>query len=93
MEEYGLDELAASAEAVVARLGPLAAGLARLAVEASRAVTLEAMEGRVVEQGQKLLCGLIQLQDHQLCIPAITSPTLLECSRTADIACRVTVEL
>ena len=32
MEQYGLDELAASAEAVVAGLGPLAAGLARLAV-------------------------------------------------------------
>ncbi len=44
VEEYGLDELAASAEAVLAGLGPLAAGLARLAVEAGRAVTLEAME-------------------------------------------------
>ena len=61
MEQYGLDVLAASAEAVVPGLGPLAAGLARLAVDAGRAVTLEAMEGRVVEQGQKLLCGLIQL--------------------------------
>ena len=28
VEEYGLDELAASAEAVLAGLGPLAAGLA-----------------------------------------------------------------
>ena len=61
MEEYGLDELAASAEAVVAGLGPLAAGLGRLAVEAGRAVTLDAMEGLVAEQGRELLCGLVQL--------------------------------
>ena len=33
MEQYGLDDLAASAEAVLAGLGPLAAGLAGLAVE------------------------------------------------------------
>ena len=61
MEQYGLDELAASADAVVPGLGLLAAGLARLAVGASRAVTLEEMEGRVVGEGRELLCGLIQL--------------------------------
>jgi hypothetical protein len=61
MEQYGLDELAASADAVLSGLGPLAAGLGRLAVEASQAVTLEEMEGLAVEQGRKLLCGLIQL--------------------------------
>jgi hypothetical protein len=61
VEEYGLDELAASAEAVLAGLGPLAAGLARLAVEAGRAVTLDAMEVLVTEQGRDLLCGLVQL--------------------------------
>ena len=61
MEEYGLEELAASAEAVLAGLGPLAAGFARLAVQASRAVTLEEMEGRVVRDGRKLLGGVIQL--------------------------------
>ena len=61
MEEYGLDELAASADAVVAGLGPLAAGLTRLAVEAGRAVTLDAMELLVMEQGRELLCGLVQL--------------------------------
>ena len=61
MEQYGLDELAASAEPVLAGLGPLAAGLARLAVEASRAVTLDEMEGLVIDQGRKLLCGVIQL--------------------------------
>ena len=61
MEQYGLDALAASAESVVAGLGPLAAGLARLASEAIRAGTLEEMELLVIEQGQKLLCGVIQL--------------------------------
>jgi hypothetical protein len=61
VEQYGLDELVASAEAVLAGLGPLAAGLARLAVAASRAVTLDAMETLVVEQGRELLCGVVQL--------------------------------
>jgi hypothetical protein len=61
VEEYGLDELAASAEAVVAGLGPLAAGLARLAAGAARAVTLDAMEALVIGQGRELLCGLVQL--------------------------------
>jgi len=57
----GLDELAASAEAVLAGLGPLAAGLARLAGEAGRAVTLDAMETLVIERGRELLRGLVQL--------------------------------
>jgi hypothetical protein len=61
VEEYGLDELAASAEAVLAGLGPLAAGFARLAVQVSGAVTLEEMEGRVAGRGRELLCGLVQL--------------------------------
>ena len=61
MEEYGLDELAASAEAVLAGLGPLAAGFARRAVQGSGAVTLEEMEGRVAGRGRELLCGLVQL--------------------------------
>src|SRR6266487_3141230 len=61
VEEYGLDELAASAEAVLAGLGPLAAGLARLAGEAGRAVTLDAMEVLVIERGRELLRGLVQL--------------------------------
>ena len=61
MEEYGLDELAASAEAVLAGLGPLAAGLARLAGRACRAVTLDEMEGLVAGQGRELLRGLVQL--------------------------------
>ena len=61
MEQYGLDELAASAEAVLAGLGPLAAGLARLAGDAGQAVTLDAMELLVIEQGRELLRGLVQL--------------------------------
>jgi hypothetical protein len=61
MEQYGLDELAASADAVVAGLGPLVAGLARLAAEAGRAVTLEAMELLVAGRGRELLCGVLQL--------------------------------
>jgi hypothetical protein len=61
VEQYGLDELAASAEAVLAGLGPLAAGLARLAGEARQAVTLEAMEVLVIERGRELLRGLVQL--------------------------------
>ena len=61
VEEYGLDELAASAEAVLAGLGPLAAGLARLAGDAGQAVTLDAMELLVIEQGRELLRGLVQL--------------------------------
>ena len=42
-------------------LGPLAAGLARLAGEACRAVTLDAMEVLVAGQGRELLRGLVQL--------------------------------
>jgi len=61
VEEYGLDELTVSAEAVLAGLGPLVAGLAGLAVEAGRAVTLDAMEGLVAGQGRELLRGLVQL--------------------------------
>jgi hypothetical protein len=61
VEQYGLDELAASADAVVSGLGPLAAGLGRLACEASGVVTLDAMERLVWEQGRELLRGLVQL--------------------------------
>ena len=77
VEQYGLDDLAASAEAVLAGLGPLAAGLARLAVEAGGAVTLDAMELLVIERGRELLCGLVQLAlDGQAAgevrLPAVT---------------------
>src|SRR6201987_2502339 len=61
VEQYGLDDLAGSGEAVLAGLGALAAGLARLAVEAGRAVTLDAMEVLVIGQGRELLRGLVQL--------------------------------
>jgi hypothetical protein len=61
VEQYGLDELAASAESVMAGLAPLAVRLAWLAVEASRAVTLDAMEVLVTGRGRELLLGLVQL--------------------------------
>ena len=77
MEEYGLDELAASAEAVLAGLGPLAVQLAGLAAEAGRAVTLDAMEVLVTGQGRKLLCGLVQLAldgqaEREVRVPQVT---------------------
>jgi hypothetical protein len=61
VEEYGLDELAASAEAVLPGLGPLAVALAGLAAGAGRAVTLDAMEELVAGGGRELLCGVVQL--------------------------------
>jgi hypothetical protein len=60
VEEYGLGELAASAEAVMAGLGPLVAGLAALVAGAGRAGTLDAMEALVTGQGRDLLRGVIQ---------------------------------
>ena len=47
---------------VLPGLGPLAAGLAGLAVEAGRAVTLDAMELLVIERGRELLRGLVPAQ-------------------------------
>jgi hypothetical protein len=61
VEEYGLDALAASADAVVPGLGPLAVMLARLAVGAGQAVTLEDMELLASEQGREILRGVLQL--------------------------------
>jgi hypothetical protein len=61
VEEYGLGGLAASADAVLAGLGPLAAGLARLAVAAGQAVTLAEMEQLASEQGREILRGVVQL--------------------------------
>ena len=61
MEQYGLDELAASADAVVAGLGPLAVALARLAVAAGQAVRLEEMELLASERGREILRGIVQL--------------------------------
>jgi hypothetical protein len=61
VEEYGLGGLAASADAVLAGLGPVAEGLARLAGQACRAVTLDAVEVLVAGQGRELLRQLVQL--------------------------------
>src|SRR5438876_11450864 len=77
VEQYGLDALAASAEAVVPGLGPLAAGLAGLAGEACRAVTLDAMELLVTGRGRELLRGLVQLAldaqaEREVRLPGVT---------------------
>jgi hypothetical protein len=61
VEEYVLDGLAASADAVLAGLGPLAVMLARVAVEAGRAVTLDAMEQLAAGRGRELLRQVLQL--------------------------------
>ena len=86
MEQYGLDDLAASAEAVLAGLGPLAAGLAGLAVEASRSVTLDAMEVLVTGRGRELLRGLVQLAldtqaEGEVRLPGVTGEDGVERAR------------
>jgi len=77
VEQYGLDELAASAEAVLAGLGPLVVGLARLAGAAAGAGTLDAMELLALGPGRELLRGVVQLGlDRQAAaevrVPAVT---------------------
>jgi hypothetical protein len=86
VEQYGLDDLAASAEAVLAGLGPLAAGLAGLAVEASRSVTLDAMEVLVSGRGRELLRGLVQLAldtqaEREVRLPQVTGEDGVERAR------------
>ena len=86
MEQYGLDDLAASADAVLAGLGPLAAGLAGLAVEASGSVTLDAMEVLVTGRGRELLRGLVQLAldtqaGREVRLPGVTGEDGVERTR------------
>ena len=86
MEQYGLDDLAASGEAVLAGLGPLAAGLAGLAVEACRSVTLDAMEVLVTGRGRELLRGLVQLAldtqaEREVRLPRVTGEDGVERTR------------
>jgi hypothetical protein len=57
--------------------GPLGAGLARLAIEAGQAVTLDAMEGLVAGRGRELLRGLVQLSldaqaERDVRVPQVT---------------------
>jgi len=61
VEEYGLGGLGASADAVMAGLGPLAVVLGRLAGQACGAVTLDAAEALVAGQGRELLRRVLQL--------------------------------
>jgi hypothetical protein len=96
VEEYGLDELAASADAVVAGLGPLAVQLARLAVEAGQAVTLEAMELAAGERGREILRGVIQLSlDAQAAaevrLPRVTGADGIARTRAERDHCRPVV--
>jgi len=86
VEQYGLDDLAASGEAVLAGLGPLAAGLAGLAVEACRSVTLDAMEVLVTGRGRELLRGLVQLAldtqaEREVRLPRVTGEDGVERTR------------
>ena len=86
MEQYGLDGLAASGEAVLAGLGPLVAGLAGLAVEACGAGTLDAMEVLVAGRGRELLRGLVQLAldtqaEREVRLPRVTGEDGVERTR------------
>src|SRR5438034_667376 len=86
VEQYGLDDLAASGEAVLAGLGPLVAGLAGLAVEACGAVTLDAMEVLVAGRGRELLRGLVQLAldtqaEREVRLPRVTGEDGVERTR------------
>jgi hypothetical protein len=86
VEQYGLDGLAASGEAVLAGLGPLVAGLAGLAVEACGAVTLDAMEVLAAGRGRELLRGLVQLAldtqaEREVRLPGVTGQDGVERAR------------
>jgi hypothetical protein len=86
VEQYGLDGLAASGEAVLAGLGPLVAGLAGLAVEACGAVTLDAMEVLVAGRGRELLRGVVQLAldtqaEREVRLPRVTGEDGVERTR------------
>ena len=86
VEQYGLDGLAASGEAVLAGLGPLVAGLAGLAVEACGAGTLDAMEVLVAGRGRELLRGLVQLAldtqaEREVRLPGVTGQDGVERAR------------
>ena len=60
MEEYGLDELTASAEGLVPGLGLLVRRLAVLAGDLAGPATLEAMEELAVVRGRELICAVLQ---------------------------------
>ncbi len=61
VEEYELEALAASAEAVMPGLGPLAVRLARLADTAGGVQALDVMVAGVAAEGRELLRGVAQL--------------------------------
>jgi hypothetical protein len=96
VEGYGLEELAASADAVVAGLGPLAVALARLAVAAGQAVTLEAMEVLAAGRGREILRGIVQLSlnaqaDAEVRVPRVMGADGVVRARAERDHCRAVV--
>jgi hypothetical protein len=96
VEGYGLEELAASADAVVAGLGPLAVALARLAAAAGQAVTLEAMEVLAAERGREILRGVVQLSldaqaSAEVRVPRVTGSDGVVRTRAERGHCRAVV--
>ena len=96
MEQYGLKELAASAEAVAAGLGPLAVALALLAVEAGQAVTLDAMEALVAGRGREILRGIVQFSldaqaSAEVRLPRVTGADGVVRARAERDHCRAVV--
>ena len=77
MEQYGLDELAASADAVVPGLGVLAAGLAGLVTgligPGAAGLSFDDVEQQVMTQGRELLAKVIQ---HVMDAQAAAEPRL-----------------
>jgi hypothetical protein len=75
VDEYELEALAASAEAVVPGLGPLAVMLARLADTASGPQSLDVMVAGVVAEARELLRGVVQLGVDGLARPEVRGMT------------------
>jgi hypothetical protein len=96
VEGYGLEELAASADAVVAGLGPLAVQLAGLVVAVGQAVTLEAMEVLASERGREILRGIVQLSldaqaSAEVRLPRVTGADGVVRARAERGHCRTVV--
>src|SRR5712664_1196132 len=86
MEQYGLDELAASADAVVPGLGVLVAGLAGLVAGLTGAgaagLSFGEVEQRVMTQGRELLQKVVQ---HVMDAQAAAEPRLLAVADAAGV--------
>jgi hypothetical protein len=86
MEQYGLDELAASADAVVPGLGVLVAGLAGLVAGLTGAgaagLSFDDVEQRVMTRGRELLQKVVQ---HVMDAQAAAEPRLLAVADAAGV--------